>query len=160
MKTIILNWYGPYNEESICDEKEFCNGLYLITGKQLYEREPTIQYCGITQNSFYNRFKNHHKKDFVTRDREYWLSDLEYPKKTTKELLELSETIIIYFWQPSLNDRKKNYLPEKPTTVISKWFKISGEPRINQKSIYKELSDTISWDGDLWRTGNLKVWAE
>jgi len=158
MKNIVLNWYGPYTDETIESEKEFGNGLYLITGKQPYEREDSIQYCGITENSFYTRFSNHHKKGKVVRNREYWLSEVEYPK-ANKNTLETAEKIIIYFWQPSLNERKKISIPE-PTSVMNKWFTVDGKPRINQKRIYKDLSDVISWDGEYWRTGNLNVYSE
>jgi hypothetical protein len=159
MKTIILNWYGPYVGSSLGSEKDFGNGLYLITGKRPYERNQIIQYCGITKNSFYSRFLGHHKKEEVTRNRFYWLAEIIYPKRTSRKLLEITETIIIYFWQPPLNERKKISLPE-PTTVINRWFTIKGKTRVNQMQIYKDLSDVISWDGENWRTGNLKVWND
>ncbi|NOQ36655.1 MAG: hypothetical protein GQ569_12305 [Methylococcaceae bacterium] len=157
---MILNWYGSYNDETLKNDIEFGNGLYLITGKQPYERESTIQYCGITEGSFYNRLLSHHKKDDVTEiSREYWLAEITYPKRSNRDLLEIAEKIIVYFWQPSLNEKKKISLPE-PTTVINQWFNIEGQPRINQMKIYKELSDVISWDGEYWRTGNLKIFNE
>ena len=39
MLTFILNWYGPYTSEDIENDKEYGNGVYLITGKQSYERK-------------------------------------------------------------------------------------------------------------------------
>jgi hypothetical protein len=159
MKTIILDWYGPYSDSSLKNEKEFGNGLYLITGKRPYERNQIIQYCGITESSFYSRFLKHHKKEEVSRNRSYWLAEIFYPKRINRKALELAEKIVIYFWQPPLNERKRLYLPE-PTTVINRWFTIGGKPRINQIQIYKDLSDVISWDGENWRTGNLKVQSE
>jgi len=159
MKTIILNWYGPYSDENINDEKEFGSGIYIITGKQKYEREAVIQYCGITERTFKQRLSEHHKKESILKDRKYWLAEIIYPKKTNRSLLELAEKIIIYFWQPALNEKKIISQPD-PTTIINQWFNLSDEARVNQLKIYKDLSDVISWDGEYWRTGNLKVWQE
>ena len=159
MVTFILNWYGPYTLDDLENEKKSGNGLYLITGKQAYERQSAIQYCGITEGSFYNRIKNHHKKEYVKKEMSFWLGIFTYPKKITRNELELAEKIIIYFWQPSLNEKKKISIP-KPTTIINQWFKKDETPRYNQCDIYRDLSDVISWDGKLWRTGNLKVWNE
>ncbi|MDK9716247.1 MAG: hypothetical protein OEL86_19400 [Sulfuritalea sp.] len=160
MKTVILNWYGPYNDSSLSNEKEFGYGLYLITGKKKSQRESVIQYCGITERSFRSRFLDaNHKKNEVTREREYWLAEVDYPKRISRSTLEITEKLIIYFWQPTLNERKVLSIPD-PTTVINRWYKPDGEPRIRQKSIYKDLSDVISWDGAHWRTGNLQVWED
>lgn len=156
MKIIILNWYGPYTDKTLEEEKEFG---YLITGKKLYDRDANIQYCGITRNTYHGRILTHHKKERVTRNREYWFSEVFYPKRTNRDVLETAEKIIVYFWQPPLNERKTISIPQ-PTTIINQWFTIEGMPRINQKSIYKELDDVISWDGKYWRTGNLKVWSD
>jgi hypothetical protein len=160
MKTIILKWYGPYTDETLERDNEFGNGIYLITGKLRYEREACIQYCGITENAFHNRLNNrHHRRNEITRDREYWLSEIIYPISINRNLLDISEKIIVYFWQPPLNERKKISIPE-PTTIINHWFNAKGEPRINQRGIYRDLYDVISWDGEYWRTGNLNVWYE
>jgi hypothetical protein len=53
--TVIVNWYGPYTYEEIEEKRDWKNGLYLATGKLKYkQRSATIQYCGITEGSFYN----------------------------------------------------------------------------------------------------------
>jgi len=71
--------------------------------------------------------------------------------------LETAEKIIVYFWLPELNERKKVSPPE-PTTILNFWFKKDGALHSNQLDVYRKLSDIISWDGENWRTGNLKVW--
>jgi hypothetical protein len=53
--TIILNWEGPFTLEEVLENKQKSNGLYIITGKVRYKRDLDIQYCGITEGSFYNR---------------------------------------------------------------------------------------------------------
>jgi len=160
MKTIILNWYGPYNDENIKDEVDFGNGLYLITGMAKRQRFDRIQYCGITERTFLKRFDDkNHKRLLVTKNREYWLAEVIYPKKVKKDILELAETTLIYFWQTPLNERKKASVPN-PTTLINRWFRIDCKPRIYQQKIYKDLPDVISWDGEYWRTGNLDVYED
>jgi hypothetical protein len=156
MLTFILNWYGPYTSQDLENDKEFGNGVYLITGKQSYERKSVIQYCGITKGTFYNRIKNHHKKEYVKKEMNFWLSNFTYPTEITRKELELAETIIVFFWQPSLNEKKKFSIPNS-TTIVNLWFKIDGTPRHNQLKIFRDLSDVISWDGECWRTGNLRV---
>ena len=157
--TIIINWKGPFTYDEIQENPEMGNGLYLAAGKQKYERENSIQYCGITEGSFARRFKDHHKIPQITREQEFWLGEVSVPEKATRHYLEIAETLIIYFWQPALNERKK-YTPPKPTTVISYWLKKDGTPRRKQMSIYKDLDDVLSWDGEYWRTGNLSVYED
>lgn len=159
MQTFIINWYGAYSFEDISDEGNFGNGIYLITGKQKRQTNSEIQYCGITENSFYNRIKFHHKKDSIFREQKFWLGEFIYPKKVDRSVLETAEKIIIYFWQPILNEKKK-VSPPKPTTILNFWFKKDSTPRFNQLAIYHNLDDVISWDGKFWRTANLKVWQE
>jgi hypothetical protein len=156
--TIILNWEGPFTLDEVLENKQRSNGLYIITGKGKYERCIDIQYCGITEGSFYNRLKNHHKASLVTREQEIWLAKVEYPVEVTRTFLEKAESIIVYFWQPNLNDRKKVY-PPTPITLVNKWYKKDGSPRLRQHSMMKDLADVLCWDGEYWRSGNLSVYA-
>ena len=156
-KTVIINWLGPFTYADIEDNPELGNGLYLVAGRLPYERQDIIQYCGITEGSYIKRFKNHHKIFEVSRNLTFWIGEVIVPENITRYYLEVAESLIIYFWQPALNERKKILEPE-PTTIINYWCKKDGTPRFNQCSIYKELDDVLSWDGEYWRTGNLKVY--
>lgn len=92
----------------------------------------------------------------MTKNLDIWLCQIDYPHKFKRKHLETAEKIFVYFWQPHLNIRKKISIPEE-TTVISYWFSRDRKPRINQNKLYKELPDVISWDGSIWRIGNLSV---
>ena len=84
--------------------------MYLAAGKQKYERgNNSIQYCGITEGNFSSRFRNHHKLPLITREREFWLGTVVVPANASRYYLEIAEALIIYFWQPSLNEKKKIY---------------------------------------------------
>ncbi|MFS1438711.1 hypothetical protein [Shewanella sp. 10N.286.48.A6] len=157
--TVIVDWRGPFSYQEIEENSDWGNGLYLATGKLKYEREATIQYCGITEGSFHGRFKNHHKVHEINRQQEFWIGEINYPNDASRHFLEMAESIIIYFWQPELNEKKKISIP-KPITLISKWFKKDSTPRYRQHSMCKELDDVLSFDGESWRTGNLQVWEE
>ncbi|MBF0376975.1 MAG: hypothetical protein HQK72_05785 [Desulfamplus sp.] len=157
--SIIIDWFGTYTLDEISEDRDNGFGLYLATGKLKYERDASIQYCGITKGGFYNRLRGHHKAHKINREQEFWLGKLIYPNRTSRHFLEIAESIIIYFWQPTLNEKKRFSLP-KPTTLINRWFKTDGSPRYRQHSLCKDLQDVISWDGKLWRTGNLQVWEE
>jgi len=155
--TIQIHWHGPYTAEHL-EQLEGGNGLYMFTGKRKHQRsDAEIQYFGITGNTYRGRFKNHHKLGEINRDLAIWLGEINYPQDHARDHLETAESIMVYFWQPELNERKK-ITPPIPTTVISHWFTPDGRPRINQKSIYKHLPDVICWDGTHWRTGNLAVY--
>lgn len=156
MRTFIINWCGAYSFEELESDKEFGNGIYLITGKRKHQRTSEIQYCGITEDSFYNRFKTHHKRDVVFREQKFWLGKFAYPIETNRSVLEAAEKIIIYFWEPFLNEKKKVSPPES-TTILNFWFDKNHNPRFKRLAIYEELKDVISWNGENWRTGNLKV---
>lgn len=157
--TVIIDWKGPYNYSEIEENPDWSNGLYLATGKLKYGREATIQYCGITEGSFIRRFKSHHKVHEINREQEFWLGKIKYPENASRDFLEAAESIIIYFWQPSLNEKKKIF-PPQPITLVNNWFKKNGSPRLRQHTMCKHLNDVISWDGELWRSGNLQVWSE
>lgn len=157
--TVIVEWCGPYSYYEIEENKHWGNGLYLATGKLRYEREATIQYCGITEGGFHRRMKNHHKIHEINREQEFWIGTIKYPDSASRYYLEMAESIIVYFWQPTLNERKKIIAPT-PITLISKWFKKDNTPRLRQHSMCKDLDDVLSWDGNYWRSGNLQVWQE
>lgn len=155
--TIKINWLGPFSEIEI-DSLNGGNGLYLFTGKRRYQRSDSeIQYIGITENAYRDRLRNHHKISEINRELGIWLGEIDYPAEHERKHLETAESIMVYFWQPELNDRKK-FTPPVPTTVISHWYSADGKPRKNQKNIYKDLPDVICWDGSYWRTGNLSVY--
>lgn len=153
--TIVIHWRGPFQSVEALEGE---NGLYLLTGKCYYERQEKIQYCGITEGVFYNRLCRHHKLDKITRDLEVWLGTIVYPQNASRYYLEMAEKMLVYFWQPNLNERLR-YYPPQGTNLISQWFDPQGKPRYNQLAIYRDLPDVLCWDGDLWRTGNLKVSA-
>jgi hypothetical protein len=95
----------------------------------------------------------------INREQAFWIGEVKYPNDVSRYYLERAEDIIIYFWQPTLNERKKITI-SKPITLISKWFKQDRTPRLRQHSMCKELDDVLSWDGDFWRSGNLQIWEE
>ncbi|MCD9486632.1 hypothetical protein [Photobacterium iliopiscarium] len=159
MNTIIIDWRGPYLYDDLFDIRDKEYGLYLATGKLPYQREALIQYCGITTRSFYTRLKEHHKVHKITQKQEFWLGNIVYPSNISKQDLEQAESLIIYFWQPELNERGRISVP-KPITLMNKWFKKNGEPRYRQHTLLKDLDDLLSWDGELWRSGNLTVWHD
>jgi len=157
--TVIVDWRGPYTLEDIEKKPDWKNGLYLFSGKRKSKKTKEVQYCGITEGSYASRFKQHHKLLEINRNLGIWLGSVSYPQDATRYYLEIAEAIIIYFWQPALNDRKTVYAP-KPVTVISRWLKPNGLPRMRQHPMCKDIDDVLSWDGELWRSGNLTVWED
>lgn len=154
-QTIVVEWCGPVAWETIAEFDE--GGLYMFSGKLKGQKYDRIQYIGITQQQFHNRFKKHHKIDLVTRDRKCWLGRVVHPEELGRTGLERAESILIYVVDPKLNTRKK-VRPPRPTAIISHWFTQDGDPRYKRQGILKDFPDVISWDGYHWREGNLRVW--
>ena len=157
--TLIIEWQGPYTLEELKEDSDWGDGLYIATGKLKNKQTEEIQYCGITEGGFFYRLSNHHKINEITRNQRFWIGDIVYPKRPSRDHMELAESIIIYFWQPTLNERKK-VSPPKPITIIGHWLKSDGSPRFRQHPLCKDFDDVLSWDGKLWRTGNLSVWED
>lgn len=158
--TINIHWYGPFSKEDIPRLDEG-NGLYMLTGKRRYQKSDSeIQYFGITETSYRARFRNHPALEKINRDLNIWLGEIAYPADHGRDHLETAESILIYFWQPELNIRKKFRCPTLPTTLVSHWYAADRRPRLRQQRIYKQLPDVICWDGAYWRTGNLSVCEE
>lgn len=157
--TIRIHWKGPYSYEEVLSSDDG-NGLYLLTGIKKHKRLNEIQYCGITGGKFRNRINDkHHRIADIQRELNIWLGQIKYPAEHTRTHLELAESIIVYFWQPELNVRKR-VIPPRPTTVTSQWYKTDSSPRLRQYGLCKELHDVLSWDGYYWRTGNLSVYED
>lgn len=155
MKTYIVKWYGPFADEEV-EQINFSNGLYLITGFQKGKRIKDIQYCGITEVVLAKRLARHHKKELVTREREYWLGQVVTDMLPMRQDLELIESLIIYFWQPQLNEQKRKNAPAQ-TVVINRWYDKAGNLRRRSQHQAQQLDDVIFWDGEDWHIGNLKV---
>jgi hypothetical protein len=154
-QTIVIHWYGPVSWDTIEDQD--VGGLYIFTGKQKYQRDDSIQYIGITESRYKKRFGRHHKLDLIYRDTRCWLGQVIHPAHLGRVGLERAESILVYFAQPELNERKI-VQPPQPTAVISHWFNEKAAPRYNRQGIFSNFPDVISWDGAHWREGNLRVW--
>ncbi len=158
MNSYVIEWSGPYDDDEISDVDE-SKGLYLITGFQKFKRTHAIQYCGITERNFKKRFNDvEHKKEFVTRERKYWLGKILSNTTVLRNDLELVEGLIIYFWQPELNVLKKS-TPPNPTVIINRWYDKDGNLRRRIMYEAQRLHDVIFWDGESWHlSDSLKVY--
>lgn len=160
MKNYIVNWQGPYDDTELSNIDDNL-GLYLITGFQKFKKTNLIQYCGITEQLFSKRLGNsHHKKDLITRDRKYWIGKIVSESQVQRVDLEFVESLIVYFWQPDLNEKKKQK-PPSPTVVINRWYDINGILRKRIIHEAQKLHDVIFWDGEYWHlSDSLKVFTE
>lgn len=157
MKTYVVNWHGPFTDEEVENFND-AFGLYLITGKLKSQKIGDIQYCGITERNLCDRLKRHHKKSLVSRDRQYWLGQIESSsRRLQRKDLELVESLVIYFWQVELNERKRKRAPER-VVIVNRWFNKDGILRMRKTHIGQHLNDVIFWDGEEWHLGNLKIY--
>ncbi|OON70009.1 hypothetical protein [Hymenobacter sp. CRA2] len=161
LETVVLRWKGPYTYEQI-QELPDGNGLYLLTGKKRYSRASTDKalYCGITEGKFRTRIneKHHKKQEIREANLKIWLGQIIYPAKFDRSLLERTETCLISFWQPELNEKKKAYYPAQPICFVSQWCRTDGSAYGQRfPEDVRDLQDVLWWDTDVWRTGDLKI---
>lgn len=154
-QTIVIEWCGPVSSRTLEGFDPGC--LYILTGKRSYQRRSELQYIGITEDQIYKRLNNHHKIDQIASELNCWVGKVVHPEDLGRTGLERAESMLIWIAQPPLNERKRIYLPY-PTSVISHWFNENGGPRYNRQGIFKKFPDVISWDGENWREGNLRVY--
>ena len=161
LSTIIVQWTGPYSLADVRESRKK-NGIYLLVGQRKYQRTDEIQYCGITEDYFYNRIHSPiHKATQIREDTlSIWLGEIVYPNDFDRQHLELAEHCFVSFWQTPLNERKVIYYPSRSVCFISQWFTCDGKPRLRHPSIMSGKSDILWWDEERWRTGKLRVWSE
>ena len=156
MKTYYVNWHGPYIYEDICydvqcqEEKPeglHKNGLYVFIGKRKYAHAKYLQYIGITEGSFRNRFLQHHKAGEINRELSIWLGKIIVPKKYHRDALETVEHMLAYFVQPEMNEMKTCNPPKIDCTVISRfYFPKSNTLRTRIPLLLQNIPDVMLWD--------------
>ena len=158
MKTYYVNWHGPYTYEDICDSvhcnaekpKDLSqNGLYVFIGKRKYAHSRLLQYVGITEGSFQDRFYQHHKRKEINRELSIWLGKIIAPKRHDRGGLESVEHMLAYFTQPSLNEKKTCTPPTISCAVISRfYFAKSNTLRKRIPLLLQDIPDVMLWDHD------------
>ncbi|MBP1593066.1 MAG: hypothetical protein H6Q12_84 [Bacteroidetes bacterium] len=151
----VIKWIGPFfSIEDLKEWEKFYNqdyifNFYIITGKLKGKRLIT-KYCGITDTQrgyIHSRFYDKkHKVQNLSRETNIWIGCLTDQSLRTRENLELCETMIISFWQPEENTKKRAYYPSNPMVLINRWFDTKNKLRINAKYPSQELSDVIIYD--------------
>ncbi len=150
---LTVNWAGPFTQHDF-NVTGSSWGLYFFRGKCKAQRYSRIQYCGITEQYFSERFRNHHKLHDVRRDLEIWLGRIVNPRRVTRSLLEQAEHMIIHALDLPLNEQCRTSEPP-PTTIISQWYDRYGQ---RQHNPYSDFSSVMVWDGEMWQKGSLERW--
>lgn len=154
-KVFVVHWRGPFTKEQV-DAMDESGVVYLVTGLAAGKRKSTIQYFGITNQSICVRMKRHHKLSQDIADMQIWIGWIMH-SPTNKPSLEMVERLLIYLWQPPLNEKKKISLP-KATSLLCHWFYPNWKALRTKPKTVKDLYDVICWDGTYWHTGHLDHW--
>ncbi|GHV00994.1 hypothetical protein AGMMS49521_0200 [Campylobacterota bacterium] len=164
---IIINWFGPYQnieEAQTVSAKDFSDGLYLAIGRTPYQRgEATLQYVGLASDLASRLNNNHHKLPEIKHDFKLWLGEIASTgiagrkKKVTEIRLDLAEWCHSYFLELPLNEKKRDNPPDRPVTVLNRWwFKDYERKRIQRphpdwpdiiEFLGKKYGARISWVG-------------
>lgn len=158
MKTIYLNWYGPFTYDAIkngvhCTDEgcEFLEGygLYAFTGKKKNQRQDAyLQYIGITERPYSQRVNEHKigKLNEINRDQKIWLGKIGYEDEPVLKDLKDAEYILVYFNASDLlNKAKKSNAPKFKCAVISQFFKKDMKPYKNVPSIMHDIPEVLIW---------------
>lgn len=153
--TFIIEWVGPFFSLDELKEWEKVNNqscdfnFYIITGK-LKGKKTITHYCGITDNQIgYIYFRFHdktHKVHNLSRETNIWIGCLSNQKQRTRNNIELCETMIISYWQPEENIKKRAYYPSIPVLLINRWFDTNKKLRTRVIYPAQKLSDVIIYD--------------
>ncbi len=171
---LVVDWYGPYTykDARIAAKNDFSDGLYLVTGKIKHQKaRVALQYAGVAKD-LYSRLNNgHHKIHQVTRDQKFWFGEigsvgLPGPKsKVIDTRIDLAEWAHAYFLKLPLNGRKTKHAPDRPLTVLNRWWKIDYEtPRTRRP--HKDWPDLIEYPGKgygakiVWFGGRVEHWSK
>lgn len=167
-KIYVLEWYGPYDSiEDIWNDydTEACS-IYLITGKEKFERGPEhIKYVGITERDPAKRLKDkdHKEKQKLISYKKYWVGRFSRSSnKNSRTNVELIETLFVHYLHISeekiINDKKLKKRPETPLVVVNRWFLKSHDyHRMNKPARLSSLPDVLLYDGDeYWGADKLK----
>lgn len=153
--TAIIDWFGPYTLEEAREATKFDyeDGLYMLIGKQPYQRQTSIQYVGIAK-SLKNRLNSRHpavKK--IPRELEVWLGEVASPRtpgkkmKVTDSMLDLAEWAHAYYLQLPLNINKCKTPPYRAITTYNRWWKTDYET-MHRKRPHADWPDFIDHYGD------------
>ena len=170
--SLIIDWFGPYDyEEAMRDAQDYYGkGLYVLIGKTKHQKSKAIlQYIGIS-NELSSRFQSKHTALLnVNRELKIWLGEIGsfgIPGKKTKVTnicLDYAEWAHAYFLELPLNERKTKNPPDRPVTVLNKWWQKDFEtPRI--KRPHPDWPDLIDFLGSdygarvCWFGKNIKRW--
>ena len=156
----VIEWKGPYIDIEQIKDEDFENSFYLITGRKSLREELSIQYCGISKSrSVFKRLMDRdHKHNIIKKDKQIWIGQFSNKKHNLYKWIELSESLIIYYWGPRLNYNKKKRPPKQPIGIINRWQKINGDYRRNIAHSAQKLDDVIIYDGEFfWATNKLIV---
>ncbi|MCW9715091.1 hypothetical protein [Avibacterium sp. 21-594] len=159
----LIHWYGPFElSEVIESDWGKGKGLYIATGKTKGSRkDSSVQYCGITDRSYANRFKEHEILPEINRELQIWLGEVvvsPYPSRNSAKLKEPERLITYYldFDIDLLNTKNLLATPEVGT-LVNYWFKKDKTLRSRKPREIKALPDVISWDGEELHFGQLKI---
>ncbi|OJY73251.1 MAG: hypothetical protein BGP09_19805 [Rhizobium sp. 60-20] len=133
---IAIHWFGPF--KSLDDarqsaKEELGSGLYMCTGRVKSQRSVQLQYIGIGGTVHTRLVNSHHKLSEVTDSRQIWLGQPSSAEPSGKKLkmtqatLDYAEWLHAHFLKLPLNEKKTRKPPERPVTVLNRWFKTNYE---------------------------------
>ncbi len=153
--TAIIDWFGPYTLEEAqhASKFDYDDGLYMLIGKQDYERQVSIQYVGIAKNLKNRLTSRHPAVQKVKRELQIWLGEVASPRtpgrkmKVTDSMLDLAEWSHAYYLQLPLNKNKRKKPPYRAITTYNRWWKVDYET-MYLKRPHADWPDFIDHYGD------------
>jgi hypothetical protein len=169
---IVIDWFGPYqqlDEAKSAARKDYDDGLYMLIGKQKYEKKRRLKYVGLAKD-LESRLKKDHPAISRLRECIIWLGEVATagvsgPKrKTTEQRLDLAEWALCYFLKLPLNTKKRNNPPPQPVTLLNRWWCKDFET-LRKNRPHKDWPDIIDYVGKDWgartaKLASIETWTE
>ena len=156
---IVVDWCGPFSSVEAAQNglrnygvKE---GLYLALGKRAYQRETSLQYVGISNDTQSRLYGNHHGLSPIVQDFSLWIgsvvSHAMAGRRNTLQPMAHSVTVdraewaMAYFLSLPLNIRKRSKPPPESLILVNRWFRPDFETRRSHRG-HKSWPDLIDYD--------------
>lgn len=128
----IVDWYGPYNslEDARSEARsDYGEGIYMLIGRKKNQKWTRIQYIGVAKDISTRLHNNHEKAKTLTQEIEIWLGEIAstgipgLKQKKLNQQIDLVEWAHAYFLDLDCNCKKTVTPPDRPVTVINRWWK-------------------------------------
>ncbi len=148
--TIIVNWFGPYEENEINRRTPDNPRLHLIFGRRYDDEFDKLYYAGICDDQTLR------KRASTVFSRKYYRAEIPYASPELGDVSELVETTLAKVWRVHFTEKKAGFhIGEKLLSIVMHWYKPDRYSLKKRPQMLGELPNFLLWNGSHWQTGTI-----